>query len=163
MLHQVDRTSTRFQFQYFRPTARCHCQSRRSGRISCSPTSTSLLRHRAARRIGAEGAAAYDASLEINAGYGQAEIEPVGGVRLSAAFATRMRSRRSSRSAPPGADPAQQRLLSAAATLTWNIRDDLQLRLHGSRTIARPSSASSRRKSTRISNPTANSPATRSW
>ena len=137
---KVDRESTRFQFQYFRPDGALPLAiSQERPDFLLSDFNVFYYDIQLRDISGAEGAAAYDASLEIHAGYGQAEIEPVDGVRLSAG----VRYEDAQQTVQPIGTTLAPTLLNndyflPAATLTWNIRDDLQLRLHGSRTIARP-------------------------
>lgn len=94
---------------------------------------------------GTAGAAAYDASLRVNAGYGEAEIEPVAGVRFTAGLRYEDGSQRvtpidlfgiGGESIIP--TRIDQSYWLPAATLTWTVLDNLQLRLHASKTIARP-------------------------
>ena len=85
----------------------------------------------------AQGSASYDARLEIHAGYGQVEAEVIDGVRATLG----VRYETADESVNTGL--ARNTLLSndywlPAATVTWNFANDMQLRLHGSKTIARP-------------------------
>ncbi|MCW4460449.1 TonB-dependent receptor [Sphingomonas sp. BT-65] len=87
---------------------------------------------------GGQGASVYDAGLTVHAGYLQAEIEPVNGVR--ATFGVRYETADES---VVTNDPASGTSLNndywlPAATVTWNFADNMQLRVHGSKTIARP-------------------------
>ena len=89
---------------------------------------------------GAEGAAAYDADLRIHAGYAQvgggAESTgsaPPGGVRYEDADPERAAHRQHVR-----ADLARQQLLAARGDIDLDLHGRLQLRLHASKTIARP-------------------------
>ncbi|HET9428831.1 MAG TPA: TonB-dependent receptor, partial [Allosphingosinicella sp.] len=94
---------------------------------------------------GTAGAAAYDASLKVHAGYGQVEFEPLEGVRVTAG----VRYEDGRQSVSPidlfgigGESIIPTRIDETywlpAATVTWSIADQLQLRLHASKTIARP-------------------------
>lgn len=94
---------------------------------------------------GTAGAAAYDADLETHAGYVQAEIRPTEDLRLQAG----VRYERGRQSVAPidlfgiGGESIiptsiRENYFLPAATLTWTMRDDMQVRLHGSKTIARP-------------------------
>lgn len=94
---------------------------------------------------GTAGAARYEADLEVRAGYLQLEAEPVDRLRLQAG----LRYEDAVQRVEPvdlfgtgGADITPSRLandyLLPAATLTWNFADNMQFRLHGSKTIARP-------------------------
>jgi outer membrane receptor protein involved in Fe transport len=88
---------------------------------------------------GAQGAAAYDAELTVHAGYAQIEGEAFDGVR--ATLGVRYEDARQS-VAPVGTTITPTNLSNAywlpAATVTWNFAEDMQLRVHGSKTIARP-------------------------
>ncbi|MCF8707561.1 TonB-dependent receptor plug domain-containing protein [Rhizorhapis sp. SPR117] len=89
-------------------------------------------------------AAAYDASLEVHAGYGQIEADVIPFVKVQ----TGVRYERGEESMTPFALFTGAPVLSSteikneywlpAATITWNFAEDMQLRLAGSKTIARP-------------------------
>ncbi|HEY0044853.1 MAG TPA: TonB-dependent receptor [Allosphingosinicella sp.] len=94
---------------------------------------------------GTAGAARYEADLEVKAGYIQAEAEFIPGLRLQ----TGVRYESGRQQVTPvdifgsgGADISASRIKEdyflPAATLTWTVADNMQLRLHGSKTIARP-------------------------
>ncbi|HEX8584729.1 MAG TPA: TonB-dependent receptor [Allosphingosinicella sp.] len=94
---------------------------------------------------GTAGAARYEADLEVKAGYVQAEAEFIPGLRLQ----TGVRYESGRQQVTPidifgsgGADISASRIKQdyflPAATLTWTVADNMQLRLHGSKTIARP-------------------------
>ena len=94
---------------------------------------------------GTAGAARYEADLEVRAAYLQAEAEVIPQLRLQAGV--RWEDGRQSVTpvdlfATGGADITPSLIendyLLPAATLTWNFAPNLQLRLHGSKTIARP-------------------------
>ncbi len=84
------------------------------------------------------GAAAYDASLEVHAGYIQGEAELADGLRVSAG----VRYETAKQQVLPTGAVAGTNLDNSywlpAATVTWNFAPDMQLRVHGSKTIARP-------------------------
>lgn len=87
----------------------------------------------------AQGAAQYDASLRIHAGYAQIEGEIVSGLRGTAG----VRYEKANEFVTTNSALFQGTRLSngywlPAATLTWNFADDMQLRAHASKTIARP-------------------------
>ncbi len=94
---------------------------------------------------GSAGVAAYEADLRVHAGYGQAEMEVLPNVRLVAGV--RYEDGRQ-RVLPldlfglggPEIIPSaiEKSYLLPASTLTWNFAQDMQFRLHGSKTIARP-------------------------
>ncbi|MFA7440048.1 MAG: TonB-dependent receptor [Sphingomonadaceae bacterium] len=96
---------------------------------------------------GALGAAAYDAGLEVHAGYGQIEAELADGLRVTAG----VRYEDGKMFVTPldlfGTGAGSEVLLPTriensywlpAATVTWNFAEDMQLRFSGSKTIARP-------------------------
>lgn len=86
---------------------------------------------------------AYDAELEIHAGYVQAEAEVSDGLRINLG----VRYEDASQSVTPillaGGSAATATNLNndywlPAGTVTWNFADDMQLRVAASKTIARP-------------------------
>ncbi|MBB5687440.1 TonB-dependent receptor domain-containing protein [Sphingobium boeckii] len=85
-----------------------------------------------------QGSAEYDASLRIHAGYGQVEAELMDGLRATVGvrYETAL-ERVTSIGAATGTNLDNDYWLPAA-TVTWNFAEDMQLRLHGSRTLARP-------------------------
>lgn len=87
---------------------------------------------------GGQGAAVYDAGLTIHAGYIQADIEPLDGVK--ATFGVRYETAKEfvgTNIAGAGTTLDNDYWLPAA-TVTWNFAQNMQLRVHGSKTIARP-------------------------
>ena len=84
----------------------------------------------------------YNADLEVWAGYGQVEVEPMD--FLKATVGVRYESAQQSVNAfdVAGTVLAAPRIdndyFLPAGTLTWNFAEDMQLRLAGSKTIARP-------------------------
>lgn len=88
----------------------------------------------------ADGAARYDASLEIAAGYVQIESELADGLRATAG----VRYERGDQLVTTVGNAAFQgtRLKNSywlpAATVTWNFAENMQIRAHGSKTLARP-------------------------
>lgn len=84
------------------------------------------------------GAAAYDATLVSHAAYLQAEGELADGLRLS----TGVRFETAKQQVLPTGTLAPTNLQNdywlPATTLTWNFAQNMQLRFHGSKTIARP-------------------------
>ena len=135
------RTSSRYQFQYFRPEGALPlavAQVRPDYLLSDFNVYTYNIQLRDIS--GAEGAAAYEADLRVHAGYGQAELEyPDAGLRGQ--FGVRYETARQ-RVQPIGAGAAGTRLNNdywlPAATITWNFAENMQLRVHASKTIARP-------------------------
>jgi TonB-dependent receptor len=84
------------------------------------------------------GATAYDAKLRINAGYAQIEGELADGLRATAG----VRYEKGEEQVNTLGGTRQTQLNNGywlpAATVTWNFAENQQLRLHGSKTIARP-------------------------
>jgi hypothetical protein len=94
---------------------------------------------------GADGAAAYDATLKVKAAYLQAETEIVPLVRATfgvryedATQAVRPIDLFGSGATLPSAAPLRNDYLLPAATITWNFAENQQLRLGASETIGRP-------------------------
>ncbi len=135
------RDSSRFQFQYFRPEGALPieiAQQRPDYLLSDFNVYNFNLQLRDIS--GAEGAAAYEAGLRIHAGYAQAEIE-LPGPALRAQFGIRFED--AIETVLTGAAIGSTTRIAndywlPAATLTWNFADNMQLRLHASKTIARP-------------------------
>lgn len=90
------------------------------------------------------GIARYQGDLTVAAGYGQATAEIVDGLRLQAGV--RYEEGKQSvtlvdlfnQGGLAQVAPIKANYWLPAATLTWSIRPELQLRLHGSKTLARP-------------------------
>ncbi len=90
------------------------------------------------------GAARYDASLTVHAGYGMVELEPADGVQINAG----VRYEKGRQIVNPvdlfgsGQTTFITRLNNdyflPAATVTWNFAEDMQFRFSASKTIARP-------------------------
>ncbi|NML04539.1 TonB-dependent receptor [Sphingomonas sp. G-3-2-10] len=149
----ADRTSSRYSFQYFGPGGVALpdvlAQLRPDYLLSddtilngCrrfipgfDPNSTQCIELR--NTSANSGSAEYVAELKIHAGYVQTEIEPTDGLR----FNLGVRYEKADESVNTGG-AINTRLNNAywlpAATLTWNFAEDMQLRVHGSKTIARP-------------------------
>ncbi|MFC3581024.1 TonB-dependent receptor domain-containing protein [Sphingomonas hylomeconis] len=145
----TDRTSTRYNFQY------------RTFDQSALPAPYSYLRPdyllsggtingacaandgggciRLFNLSGADGAAQYDASLRIHAGYGQLEGEIADGLRATVGvrYETAKEEVTTSSTSFQGTTLDNDYFLPAA-TVTWNFAPDMQFRVHGSKTIARP-------------------------
>ena len=94
---------------------------------------------------GSDGAGAFDAGLRIHAGYAMANVELLSGLNLN--FGVRYEDARQfvtplGLNGLPTANFATTSLKNdyflPAATLTWNFAQDMQLRINGSKTIARP-------------------------
>jgi len=86
----------------------------------------------------ANGAPFYEAGLEVNAVYGMLDIEMLENLSLSAG----VRFEDATQVVTTGGTFAPTNLANdyflPAATLTWRMTPDMQLRLHASKTIARP-------------------------
>ena len=137
---KTDRRASRFQFQYFRPDGALPvtvAQERPDFLLSDYNIYTYNIQLRDVS--GAEGTAAYEADLLVHAGYVQAEAELTGGLRATVGvrYEDGVQTVR-----PAGGALAATRIANAywlpAATLTWTFVEDMQLRLHASKTIARP-------------------------
>lgn len=87
---------------------------------------------------GAQGAAAYDAELEVKAGYGQGEVEIVDGLNLVAGVRYETADQTVSIGGPNPATSLSNDYWLPAGSLTWNFRQGMQFRLAASKTIARP-------------------------
>jgi outer membrane receptor protein involved in Fe transport len=94
---------------------------------------------------GTAGAARYEADLQVHGAYAQVEAEPLAQLRVQAG----VRFERGRQSVTPidifgtgGSDitPSliEKDYLLPAATVTWNFAENQQLRVHASKTIARP-------------------------
>ncbi|HEY5711778.1 MAG TPA: TonB-dependent receptor [Allosphingosinicella sp.] len=137
---RTERRSSRFQFQYFRPDGALPlpvAQERPDFLLSDFNVYTYNIQLRDVS--GAEGTASYDASLEVNAGYAQAEVSFTDTLRGT--FGVRYEDA-DQRVQPVGGLLAPTMLSNSywlpAATITWSFMPDMQLRLHASKTIARP-------------------------
>lgn len=93
---------------------------------------------------GADGAAAYDANLETEALYVQVEtaitpnVRTTAGLRYESATQSVTPIDLFSPDPLPTAEPLDESYLLPALTVTWNFKEDMQLRFGASRTIARP-------------------------
>ncbi|WP_380877468.1 TonB-dependent receptor [Sphingomonas sp. DBB INV C78] len=137
---KTDRTSSRYQYQYFRPDGALPlvvAQERPDYLVSDYNIYTYNIQLRDVSS--SEGAAAYDATLEINAGYIQGEADFGGG--FSATAGVRYEDAKET-VLPIGPGLVQTNLKNdyflPGGTLTWNFAEDMQLRLAASKTIARP-------------------------
>lgn len=84
------------------------------------------------------GAAAYDATLKVHAGYLQGETELADGLRVSAGVRYETAQQRVLPTGAVAGTNLDNDYWLPAATITWNFAPDMQLRVHGSKTIARP-------------------------
>ncbi|WP_231621655.1 TonB-dependent receptor domain-containing protein [Sphingomonas sp. 37zxx] len=90
---------------------------------------------------GANAAPAYEAALEVHAGYIQADAEVLDGVRATIGVRYEDAQQNVSLITGSGVLPGtnlNNSYLLPASTITWNFAEDMQLRLHASKTIARP-------------------------
>jgi outer membrane receptor protein involved in Fe transport len=93
---------------------------------------------------GADGAAAYDGTLKVKAGYAQVDAEFVPTVRTS--FGIRYEDAEQAviarnlfnGPAPANAAPLENDYFLPTATVTWNFFENMQLRVGASKTIGRP-------------------------
>ena len=83
------------------------------------------------------GSPIYDASLRIHAGYAQAEAEAADGLRATIGVRYENAIERVVPIGATGARLANDYFLPAA-TVTWNFRENMQLRMSASKTISRP-------------------------
>jgi TonB-dependent receptor len=137
---KTERQSSRYQYQFFRPEGALPiavAQERPDYLVSDYNIYTYGIQLRDVSTT--EGAAAYGADLEVHAGYAQAEAEVMDGLRLVAGvrYEDGDESVVTLGSVVP-ATSLQEDYWLPAATLTWNFDEDMQLRLNGSKTIARP-------------------------
>ncbi len=136
---KTDRASSRYQLDYFRSSALplAAAQTRPDYLISDAHIYQWGIGLRDVS--GAAGAAFYSAGLTVHAGYGQLEGEVADGLRFTAGV--RYEDARQNVATQdvnfPGTTLANDYWLPAA-TITWNFAEDMQLRLAGSKTIARP-------------------------
>lgn len=87
---------------------------------------------------GGQGASVYDASLRIHAGYAQVEAEPIQGVRGTFGVRFESANERVGTNLGGTGTALKNDYWLPAATVTWNFAPDMQFRVHGSKTIARP-------------------------
>lgn len=138
---RTDRTSSRYQFQYFSPNGALPlgvAQERPDFLLSDFNVQTYNIQLRDIS--GAEGTAAYEANLEVHGAYAQMEGELRDGLRASVGI----RYETADQIVQPlgTTNLAGTKLGNSywlpAMTLTWNFARDMQLRFHTSQTIARP-------------------------
>lgn len=94
---------------------------------------------------GADGAAAYDGSLKVNAVYAKVDVEIIPLVRLAAGLRyedgeqeVTLRSLFVNENVTNLAEPIKEDYVLPSATVTWNFADDMQARFGLSKTIGRP-------------------------
>jgi len=136
----ADRTSSRFTFTYQRP-----------GGVALDPVAAQLrpdflLSDSTIQNFGivlrntstAQGSAEYDASLRIHGAYVQAETEILDGLRAVVGVRYEDADQRVTPTGGFGSTRLNNDYWLPAATITWNFAEDMQFRLHSSKTIARP-------------------------
>ncbi|MGQ0660762.1 TonB-dependent receptor domain-containing protein [Sphingosinicella sp.] len=139
---RTERTSSRFQFQYFSPNGALPLgvsQERPDFLLSDFNIQTFNIQLRDVS--GAEGTAAYEADLTVHGAYAQAEGEILNGLRATVGI----RYEDGDQSVQPigiGAVLTPTSINNSywlpAVTVTWDLARDMQLRFHTSQTIARP-------------------------
>ena len=88
---------------------------------------------------GGQGASIYDASLRVHAGYVQVEAEAADGLRATIGVRYEDAEERVETNSATNAGTAiNNGWWLPASTITWNFAENQQLRLHASKTIARP-------------------------
>jgi len=138
--NRTERTASRYQFQYFRPDGALPvtiAQERPDFLLSDFNVYNFNIQLRDIS--GAEGAAAYTADLTVHGAYAQVEAEFSDTLRATVG----VRYEDGDQNVQTvGAVLATTTIANSywlpAATLTWQFVPDMQLRLHASKTIARP-------------------------
>ena len=149
----TDRTSSRYSFQFFGPNGASLpdilAQLRPDYLLSADtilngcrrwipgfdPASQNCIELR--NTSANSGAAEYSAELTVKAGYIQADIEPFNGVRANIGVRYEKADESVITVGSVGTQLHNDYFLPAA-TITWNFATDMQIRFHGSKTIARP-------------------------
>jgi len=134
----TERTSSRYQFQYFRPNGPLDfavAQERPDFLVSDFNIFTYGIELRDVS--GELGSASYDAKLKTYAGYGQIEAEPIDGVRATVGVRYEDATQTVIPTGNIGTRIVNDYFLPAA-TVTFNFADNMQIRLAASKTIARP-------------------------
>jgi TonB-dependent receptor len=137
--NDTSRDSTRYTFQYFGPNngalTGAVTQARPDYLLSQYAIQTNGITLR--NTSSSQGAAAYEASLRVHAGYGQVEGEILDGLRATVGVRFESGDERV-RAIGATSTRIQRNYWLPALTMTWNFAPDLQLRGHISKTIARP-------------------------
>ncbi|MDB5686015.1 MAG: TonB-dependent receptor [Rhizorhabdus sp.] len=136
--NNTKRQSERYQFQFFRPTGALGlavAQERPDYLLSDYNIYTYNIQLRDVS--GAEGARAYDAGLEIHAAYAQLELDIASGLRVQGGVRYEDAVQEVVPDAGTGTKIAKGYFLPAI-TLTYNFADNMQFRVAGSKTVARP-------------------------
>jgi TonB-dependent receptor len=137
---RTERTSSRYQFQYFSPDGALPlgvAQERPDYLLS--DINVNLYNIQLRDISGAEGTAAYTADLTVHGAYAQLEAEITDTLRATVG----VRYEDGNQLVQPvggvlAATGISNSYWLPAATVTWQFVPDMQLRLHASKTIARP-------------------------
>jgi TonB-dependent receptor len=138
---KTERESSRYNFQYFRPAGALPLGiSQARPDFLVSDQAIQLFGIELRDISGAEGAAAYDADLRVHGAYAQAELEHAES-GLSGQFGVRYEDGR--QTVLPIGSTIEPTLIAndyflPAGTITWRFAEDMQVRVHASKTIARP-------------------------
>ncbi len=87
---------------------------------------------------GGQGASVYTGKLRIHGAYAQVEAEPVEGLRGTIGVRYETAKQQVTTNFQGSGTSLNNNYFLPAVTLTWNFAPDMQLRVHGSETIARP-------------------------
>ena len=135
----ADRTSYRYQFRYQALNGLDTAEQQLRPDYLLSDYSVLLNNIVLVNESTSQGAAAYTASLRTHAGYLQLDTEALDKVRVQLGVRYEDAAQRVR---PVGVGLTATSLSNGywlpASTITWNFADDMQLRLHASKTIARP-------------------------
>lgn len=135
----ADRTSYRYQFRYQALNGLDTAEQQLRPDYLLSDYSVLLNNIVLVNESTSQGAAAYSASLRTHAGYLQLDTETLDKVRVQLGVRYEDAAQRVQ---PVGVGLTATSLSNGywlpASTITWNFADDMQLRLHASKTIARP-------------------------
>ncbi len=135
----ADRTSYRYQFRYQALNGLDTAEQQLRPDYLLSDYSVLLNNIVLVNESTSQGAAAYTASLRTHAGYLQLDTEALDKVRVQLGVRYEDAAQRVQ---PVGVGLTATSLSNGywlpASTITWNFADDMQLRLHASKTIARP-------------------------
>lgn len=135
----ADRTSYRYQFRYQALGGLDQAEQQLRPDFLLSDYNVLLNNIVLVNESTSQGAAAYTASLRTHAGYLQLDTEALDGVRVQLGVRYEDAAQRVQ---PVGVGLTATSLSNGywlpASTITWNFADDMQLRVHASKTIARP-------------------------
>ncbi|WP_315763964.1 TonB-dependent receptor domain-containing protein [Sphingomonas sp. Y38-1Y] len=135
----ADRTSFRYQFRYQALNGLDLAEQQLRPDYLLSDYNVILNNIVLQNESTSQGAAAYTASLRTHAGYFQVETEAFEGLRAQVGVRYEDAEQRV---LPVGTNVTGTNLNNGywlpASTITWNFAENMQLRLHASKTIARP-------------------------